>query len=223
MNFIVRKGYDIFRWYIRTNLHLSYDFRVWGAENIPEQPNIYCSNHFSSADPYFAMTLMKEPVHMIIGSAWSLPVASIFLKISQQINAYGEKRKTAVRDAVQWLEQGESVYVFPEGELGDQLGLQHFYAGMARIYLQNPVPIIPIGLVAPRRYVKTKDVEYGNVFFHRLFVASKYYYANIGEPMRFPEIEKWEDKRAAEKEITRLVKERVSFLIDDIKESKFWQ
>ena len=181
--------YNLIRTGIRLNLSLFYDFRVWGSENIPaEGPRIYCSNHFSSSDPGFVITLMKEPVHMIIGSAFGIPGVSLLLHAGEQINAFDEEaRKNVIPEAVKYLKRGESVYIFPEGDIGDQQELRKFFTGIARIYLECPAPVIPIGLISPRRNVSDRDVTVHEVLFHQLRVVSKNYYANIGPSLHFPE------------------------------------
>lgn len=167
---------------------------------------------------------MDEPVHMIIGPGFSVPLVRTILKAGEQINALPENRKHVIDSAVNYLSDGEAVYIFPEGELNDQVSLRTFYSGMARIYLNFPVPIIPIGIVSPRRYVKEKDVniKVGETVHKTLTVLTGKYYANIGEPLTFPQFEGYEDKQDATRVITETVKERIDFLIQDIKTNKFW-
>ncbi len=224
MKFWKRIVYNTIRAITRLNLSLFYDFRVWGTENIPrEGPRIYCSNHFSSSDPGFVITLMPEPVHMVIGSAFGIPGLGTLLKAGEQINAFGEEdRKKVIPEAVEYLKKGESVYIFPEGDIGNQQELRRFYTGIARIYLEYPVPVVPIGLISPRRNVTDKDVTVHEVLFHQLRVVSRNYYANIGTPMKFTEYRNMEDTRKAAGEITERIKLRISELIDDIKQNKFW-
>ena len=219
-----RSIYNIIRGVIRLNLSLFYDFRVWGQQHIPpEGPKIFCSNHFSSSDPGFVITLMKEPVHMVIGSAFGIPGMGALLRAGEQIDAFDEDaRKKVVSEAIQYLKRGESVYIFPEGDIGDQRGLRKFYTGIARIYLEYPVPIVPIGLISPRRNVSDRDVTVKEVLFHQLRVVSRNYYANIGPARTFEEYHEREDRREAGRELTEEIKQIISDLIDDIKLNKFW-
>ncbi|MBN2511009.1 MAG: 1-acyl-sn-glycerol-3-phosphate acyltransferase [Spirochaetales bacterium] len=227
MHWVKKIIYKTIQTAIKLQLNLFYDFRVWGAENIPPGPKIYCSNHFSSSDPGFVITLMKEPVHMVIGSAFGIPVLNSILSMGEQINAYSEEdRRLVVPRAVEFLKKGESVYIFPEGDLNDQLSLKRFYLGLAKVYMACPVPVIPIGLISPRRNVEDKDITVKEVLYHQLRVVSRNYYANIGPPVDFPESvldprdAEYEKKRAIE--ITDLVKARIEELILDIRHTKFW-
>ncbi len=159
---------------------------------------------------------------MVIGPGFGIPVVSNFLHWTEQIPALAPEDKHKVVDrAVEYLKQGDSVYIFPEGRLNTIEQLDVFRAGLARIYLRNPVPIIPIGLIAPKRRVRRKQSQ---VAGREMTVVSKNYYANIGEPMEFPEaleIAKTDPKRAEEM-IMEAVKSEVSRLIEDIKTNKFW-
>lgn len=161
---------------------------------------------------------------MVIGPGFSVPIARTFLKLGEQINALPEHRKDVIIEAVKYLKKGESVYIFPEGDLNNQEELREFFTGIARIYLEFPCTVIPIGIVAPKRYVKEKEanITVGEVTYKTLTIMTGKYYANIGKPMLFTEYEKVDDKRKSSKEITKKIKQEIKLLIDDIKQNKFW-
>jgi 1-acyl-sn-glycerol-3-phosphate acyltransferase len=215
--------YEIYRKTVKIILQLFYDFQVWEQGPLPDGPKIYCSNHFSSSDAQFVTTLMKEPIHMVIGSAFAVPVIRTFLKATEQISAHTkEERSNVVGIAAQYLRSGESVYIFPEGDLNSLTEMKKFYLGMAKIYLACPAPIVPIGLIAPRRRVKTRDIGVNQVMKRRMTIVSRNYYANIGEAMEFPAETTWEDQQEAALHITDSVKKRIGELIHEIKTEKFW-
>jgi 1-acyl-sn-glycerol-3-phosphate acyltransferase len=200
------------------------EFKVWGREYIPEGPKIFCANHFSSTDPFFMITLMKEPVHMVIGPGFKVPVLKTVLRLGEQINALPEVRQEVIPESVGFLKEGESVFIFPEGVLTDPTTLGRFYHGLARIYLGFPCPVIPIGIISPKRYIKEKEagITVGETIHQTLTVMSGKYYANIGEPMYFEKEEKMKDTVKAVESITGSVRERINYLINDIKINKFW-
>ena len=208
--------------YTRLALNISYDFQVWRAEEYPEGPKIYCSNHFSSSDVHFVSTLMDEPLHMVIGSGFTIKIARYFLKHMEQIPAdTKENRAHVIDEAVKYLKKGESVYIFPEGKLNSLEKMDEFKAGIARIYLKYPVPIVPIGLLAPKRRVRHK---YSAAAERNLTIVSRNYYANIGRSMQFPQaIEKAKtDRKGAEKLILDELYQEIDALINDLKTNKFW-
>ncbi len=227
MHWFPRTVYNIIRGGIKFYLKIFLEFKVWGKSNIPKNgAKIFCSNHFSSTDPFFVITLMKEPVHMVIGPGFSVPFFRKILKHGEQINASPSERKNVVNNAASYLEKGESIYIFPEGDLNSQGGLAKFYTGIAKIYLKKPVPIIPIAIISPMRYVKEKDynIKTEEETFRTLTVLSGKYYANIGEPLDFSEYLNLADAdtRKIEEEITDKIKKKIEELLLDIKLNKFW-
>ena len=218
MNIFKKAVYYTVKNFISLYMSAFIEFKVWGRENIPEGARLYCSNHFSSTDPFFALTIMKEPVHMVVGPGFSVPIFRHILKAGEQINALPQHRHNVLLNAVKYLNKGESVYIFPEGDLNDQNKLRDFYPGLAKIHLMTNIPIIPIGIIAPKRYVKEKDVniKIGEVIHKTLIVSSGKYYANIGKPVTF-------NKNLTTEEISQQMKEIIEALINDIKINKFWE
>lgn len=214
--------HKIYKSIVKFSLNLNYDFNVWKEEDFPPGPKIFCSNHFSSSDVHFVTTLSKEPMHMVIGPGFSIKYVNKFLYWTEQIPALSdEDKKNVVKTAVKYLKEGDNIYIFPEGRLNTQADLDIFRAGIARIYLEYPVPIIPIGLIAPKRRVKHK---HSNTAQRKITVVNKNYYANIGKALRFKEEEELakKDRRLAECKILKKLKENISFLIEDVKTNKFW-
>lgn len=214
--------HTIYRKVVGIILSLNYDFQTWQAEALPPGPKIFCSNHFSSSDAHFVTTLMPDVLHMVIGPGFGMPVVGRFLHWTEQIPALTDKdRKLVVGRAQEYLLKGDSIYIFPEGRLNTQEELDLFRAGVARIYLAQPVPVVPIGLIAPKRRVRNKPSKTSG---RSMTVVSKNYYANIGKPMHFPqalELAKT-DRKAAECMITDELKRTVNDLITEIKTDKFW-
>ncbi len=203
-------------------LNFNYDFCVWKEEDFPPGPKIFCSNHFSSSDVHFVTTLSKQPLHMVIGPAFSIKFIKNFLYWSEQIPALSrDDKNNVVKNAVKYLKEGDNVYIFPEGRLNTQEELDIFRAGIARIYLEYPVPIIPIGLIAPKRRVRDKHSPAAR---RKVTVVNKNYYANIGKALLFTEEEEIakKDPKLAEKLILEKLRDKISFLIKDVKTNKFW-
>ncbi len=214
--------HNIYKSIVKISLNFNYDFYVWKEEEFVKGPKIFCSNHFSSSDVHFVTTLTKEPLHMVIGPGFSIKYVNKFLYWTEQIPALTqEDRYNVVDAAVKYLKEGDNVYIFPEGRLNTQEELDIFRAGIARIYLKYPVPIIPIGLIAPKRHVKDK---HSTAARRKITVVNKNYYANIGKALYFREEEELSktDQKLAEKRILEKLKDKISFLINDVKTNKFW-
>jgi 1-acyl-sn-glycerol-3-phosphate acyltransferase len=225
LNWFVRTGYRFIRFFVKSFMRFSLDFEIWGKENLlPDGAKIYCSNHFSSTDPFYVITFMEDPIHMVIGPGFSVPVIKLFLKWGKQINALPEYRHLVIKKAVEFLDKNEPVYIFPEGELNDQIDFLKFYSGIGRIYLEHPCPIIPIGILSPRKNVieQKGGIKEGETVHTTRTVLRGKYCANIGKPLLFPEYEKMEDKMKAAELITEKLKTAIENLIQDIKVNKFW-
>ncbi len=212
----------IYRRVVKIGLALNYDFFTWQEEPLPKGPKIYCSNHFSSSDVHFVTTLTDDPLHMVIGPAFGIPVIGSFLRWTEQIKALEkEDRKRVVDMAVSYLRQGDSVYIFPEGGLNTQEEIMPFKNGIADMYLAYPVPIVPIGLIAPRRRVRKKTSKTAG---REMRVVSRNYYANMGKVLEFPEALEVAsyDKEKARKMILETLRSTIDSLISEIKTDKFW-
>jgi 1-acyl-sn-glycerol-3-phosphate acyltransferase len=89
--------HHIYRTVVKVGLALNYDFFTWQEEALPKGPKLFCSNHFSSSDVHFVTTLTNEPLHMVIGPAFGIPVIGSFLGWTEQIKALNrEDRKHVV-------------------------------------------------------------------------------------------------------------------------------
>ncbi len=211
-----------YRSIVKVLLALSYDFQTWQEEPLPPGPKIFCSNHFSSSDVHFVTTLTKDELHMVIGPGFGIPVVGSFLHWTEQIKALNkEDRKLVVSQAVSYLEKGESVYIFPEGDLNTQQQLMPFHKGIAQIYLAHPCPIIPIGLIAPKRRVRRKKSRTAR---RTMTVVSRNYYANIGRPCTFEDALHLSesDYDTAVSLILTSLSQTIESLIEEIKTDKFW-
>jgi len=211
-----------YRRVVKIILALSYDFQTWQECELPPGPKIFCSNHFSSSDVHFVTTLSDDIMHIVIGPGFGIPVVGSFLGWTEQIRALTkEDRKAVVATAVSYLKKGESVYIFPEGALNTQETLMAFKRGIAEIYLAYPCPVIPIGLIAPKRRVRSKVSRAAG---RTMTVVSRNYYANMGKPMEFnaalslAEV----DRDKACQVILDELSIRIDALIQEIKTDKFW-
>lgn len=225
MNILSKAGYNFVKSLVKFYLKFFLEFKVWGKEHIPDGPKIFCSNHFSSTDPFFVITIMDEPVHMIVGPGFNVPILRSILKAGEQINALPENRKNVIPQAVEYLKKGESVYIFPEGDLNDQKSFLKFYSGLAKIYLEYSAPIVPIGIVSPIRYVKEKEsnIKVGEVTYKTLTVLTGKYYANIGTPLAFKDLKKDDNITSSIEIITDEVRVNIETLIKELKTNKFWE
>ncbi len=223
MNLLKRSIYNfffVFPIWVYRKLFLT--VHVWGRENIPKGPKIYVVNHITSTDPYWLHFAFTEPVHSVIGPGYKLPIVAWLLDAFEQINAMPAHRKTVVDKAVAYLKRGDAVYIAPEGDIQEPFELGRFHDGIARIYRKAHVPIVPIALVAPKRAMREHavSIEVEGRIYRTVTVLRGPFLINVGTPIT-PDIPDGTDQEKDE-HLTDLVKERIEFLMNDIRSSKFW-
>ncbi len=223
MNRVKRAFYRSFVRSIRLYERVFLDFHVWGRENIPPGPKIYAANHITSHDPLHVMPVFTEPVHFIVGPGFQSSLLARLLDSFEQINALAQDGEGIVNKAVGYLANGESVGIAPEADIQEPFRLGRFYPGVARIYRKYPVPIIPVGLVAPKRCMREypkRSTVIGEQVYRFVVVKRGTYCVNLGEPW-MPEC----PAGSAAKQvlyITRGLRERIQALVEDVRQNKFW-
>lgn len=142
--------------------------QVDGAENIPDGPVLFVSNHSGQLPLDAAMiglaALLEAPrPRALRGMAdrWisALPFASIFMsRMGSTVGTPENCRRL--------LKSGEAVLVFPEGARGitkpfkERYQLKSFGQGFLRIALDLEVPIVPVAVVgAEEQYPSLADVR----------------------------------------------------------------
>lgn len=142
--------YYLCKFAVRIAFRLCYSLRYEGKENIPEkEPVIYASNHRSNADPplvgagakgKFAFMakeeLFKKPLFgALISALGAFPVSR------------GKGDMTVIDTAVERLESGRSLVIFPEGTRSKDGKVHRGKAGAALIAARTGCRIIPVGVV----------------------------------------------------------------------------
>ena len=124
---------------------------LW-QEPFPPGPKLIVANHPSSTDPFYLGLLSNQPVSLLIMEALFLvPIFGAFLRLSGHIPVSPTKGRTAFDAAYLRLVRGQSVAIFPEGDLSPpEGGCCRPRTGAARLALLTGVPIIPVGIYLPR-------------------------------------------------------------------------
>ena len=127
------------------------DFR--GRENLPRTGGvIVAGNHISYADP-FAMALFlhlneRRPRFMAKHTLFKIPFAKQVLNGAKQIPVYRDTADAglALRAAVDAVNAGECVVVYPEGTVTKDPDMWPMAAktGVARLALATGAPVVPV-------------------------------------------------------------------------------
>ncbi len=162
-----------FAWLIRALFRV----KLIGAENEPEDGTfLICANHISEADPLILGACLKHnPRYMAKKELMKVPVIG---KLITALGAYpidrGGNDVAAIRKTVDFLKNGESVIMFPQGTRcrGVDPAETRFRNGCALIAARAGVPVLPI-------YIGTKN------FCVRLFRRVT---VKVGKPISCDEI-----------------------------------
>jgi putative phosphoserine phosphatase/1-acylglycerol-3-phosphate O-acyltransferase len=194
---------------------------VEGVQLIPrEGPVILAANHRSYLDPVVltgvAFRRGRKPRYLGKKEVFDVPVAGQLMRALGQIRVErGSGNEAPLKLAVEALERGEAIGIFPQGTI--PRGMAFFESrlrgrtGVARLATEAEVPVVPIALwdtekIWPRnsRLPKIGDL-----------VARKPVYAKVGEPMYLKLPAGSQPTSAAYHELTQQVMERISDLLPE--------
>jgi 1-acyl-sn-glycerol-3-phosphate acyltransferase len=128
------------------------DFR--GREHLPKRGGVIIAvNHISYADPFAVALFLHEwkrrPRFMAKHSLFKIPVAKQILHGAKQIPVYRNTADAgqALRAAVDSVNAGECVVVYPEGTVTKDPSGWPMVAktGVARLALATGAPVVPVG------------------------------------------------------------------------------
>jgi len=124
-----------------------------GIGNVPQRgPALLICNHVSFADAIVISAACPRPVRFIMESSiFRIPVASMIFRGMKAIPVAPAREDPEVyarafQIVAEELRAGNLVCIFPEGRLTSDGQVGEFRAGMMRILLETPVPVVPLAL-----------------------------------------------------------------------------
>lgn len=139
-----------------------YRWRVYGRENIPKVgPAIICSNHISYWDPPLVGCASSRKVYfMAKEELFCIPVLGPLIR---SLGAFPVKRgtpdRTAIRRALQLLESGNVVGMFPEGTRGRNI--EGVESGAAFLALRAGCPVVPAVIKNGYKPFRSVEIRFG--------------------------------------------------------------
>jgi 1-acyl-sn-glycerol-3-phosphate acyltransferase len=164
-----KKMSDYFLKLSNTIVHLE------GAENIPEGPCVFVSNHqgifdgflvYSNANKKQLSIIVKREVKKLPTiSRWMSEINSIF------IDRFNMRESVkAIYEGVEKLKEGYSVIIFPEGTRSKGPFMNEFKKGSLKLAINANVPVIPITIQGSYNILEVGHKVLGNkveVFIHK--------------------------------------------------------
>ena len=146
-------------------LKILYRPKAYGLENIPKDGAIiFAGNHRHAFDPVVVMTHTKRIVHYMAKESIFKGLHGMILKSIGLIKIYRSKANSmAVKEAIEILENGGTVGVFPEGTRNKtHEELLRFRRGAVRIAKQSNTKIVPFAIKGGYKiFRKRLVIEFG--------------------------------------------------------------
>ncbi len=154
-------------------------------QDLPSGAKIIAANHPSTTDPFFVAAMLPHQSYILINQLlFKVPVLGKYLRHSGHIPVTAGCGQDAIDKAVQLLQDGNTVMIFPEGELSPEDGSRaKARTGVARLAFATGAPVIPVGIHLDTNRLKpicsnvTGTPEYG-----RLYLTGPYA-MTIGRPL----------------------------------------
>ena len=130
-----------------TTARIVFRMKVHHRENIPDKgPFIIASNHKSLADPQIVGSQIHTDVHFMAKK--ELFRNPIFGRILKRVNAHPINRagfdRKAIETAMNILQSGESIVIFPEGTRAKKVDFLPVRPGIGKIARTALAPVLPV-------------------------------------------------------------------------------
>jgi 1-acyl-sn-glycerol-3-phosphate acyltransferase len=132
-----------------------------GLERIPEGPVLFVSNHQGYMDivVFMAAVTMKQHGFVAKRELEDIPYFGKWVpRIRSLMIERDDPRSTlrAFREGEEWLRQGFSLVIFPEGRRSKSDEMHEFKKGSLRMATQTGLPIVPVSLSGSWRLFEEK-------------------------------------------------------------------
>lgn len=140
----------LLRIFVLPTLRLVLRFKVHGLSNIPHAGGaLVIGNHVHNSDPILILSATYRPIlWMAKEEVWDLPVLRWF---ATQAGAFPVQRgsfdRNAIRTAIDTINEGLLVGMFPEGTRSTTGGLKEPFPGASLVAVRSGAPVIPCVIV----------------------------------------------------------------------------
>ncbi|MGX5666965.1 lysophospholipid acyltransferase family protein [Rhizobium daejeonense] len=137
-------------------------FEIEGLENIPKGGYILAPKHQSFWDTYALLPWLDDPVYILKRELMWIPLFGWYAMKQRMIpvnrGARGRIMAAVMERTKQEMLSGRQLIIYPEGTRRPPGAVPHYKYGIARIYRDLQVPVVPVvmhpGLFWPRTTTK---------------------------------------------------------------------
>lgn len=137
---------------------------VHGLENIPSGPVIVAAKHQSAWDVFLFHTLFEDPIFIVKKELFAIPIVGWLIRRSGCIGIDRSRGVRALKDMLQKARDaaagGSQIIIFPEGTRTTPGVLPTYHSGVALLYQNLSLPVIPVGLNSGIFWRKQTIVKY---------------------------------------------------------------
>ncbi len=135
--------------------------RVEGTENIPAGVCIFASNHASNIDTVALVPNLPRRVALLAKKeVFKVPILSKAIRLAKLVpvdRADKEAAAECVDTAIEYLREGLSFCVYPEGTRSRDGRLLQFKRGTFVMAIRAGVPVVPVSLAGTQRLMRKGD------------------------------------------------------------------
>ena len=135
---------------------------VDGRENIPPGVCLFAANHTSNADaPAIVGAIPRRIAILGRKSLFDIPVVGTAFRLAKFVPVDRENRDAAlasVKQAVEYIREGYSFLVYPEGTRSPDGRLRRFKKGSFVIAIEAGIPIVPVACSGAHRIMKKNSL-----------------------------------------------------------------
>jgi 1-acyl-sn-glycerol-3-phosphate acyltransferase len=142
---------------------------VEGRENIPAGVCVFAANHTSNADaPAIVGAIPRRIAILGRKSLFDIPVVGTAFRLAKFVPVDRENRDAAlgsIKEAVEYIREGFSFLVYPEGTRSPDGRLHRFKKGSFAMAIEAGIPIVPVACSGAHRIMKKNSliIRPGNV------------------------------------------------------------
>ncbi len=154
---------------------------------LPAGAKIIAANHPSTTDPFFVAALIRHQSFILINDIlFQVPILGEYLRRSGHISVKPGHGQEALDAALEYLKDGRTVMIFPEGEISPLTGGFHkARTGVARLALASGAPVIPVGIhLLKERIHSIRSVVRGRVEYGHWYLRGPYN-VTVGTPLYY--------------------------------------